>query len=113
MADRIRQVFLNLFLNAMDAIPQGGGLEIRTTQTRNPAGVRVTVRDSGAGIPPAVLDRIFEPFYTTKKKGLGLGLFTSRAIVEQHHGSIEAHSRPGRGTTFLVWLPALPEGQDG
>lgn len=113
VADRIRQVFLNLLLNAIDAMPQGGQLVIRSTRSRNPAGVRVTVRDSGAGIPPAVLDRIFEPFYTTKKKGLGLGLFTSRAIVERHHGTIEARSRPGRGTTFLVWLPALPEGPDG
>lgn len=113
VADRIRQVFLNLLLNAIDAMPQGGQLMIRSTQSRNPAGVRVAVRDSGAGIPLAVLERVFEPFYTTKKKGLGLGLFTSRTIVERHHGSIEAHSRPGQGTTFIVWLPILPEGSDG
>lgn len=113
MADRIRQVFLNLLLNAMDAMPEGGALTVRTMQSRKPFGVRVTVRDTGPGIPAAILERVFEPFYTTKKKGLGLGLFTSRSIIERHGGIIEVHSRPGQGTTFVVWLPALPEGSDG
>ncbi len=108
-ADRIRQVFLNLFLNAMDAMPQGGTLTVRTMQVREPLGARVTVKDTGAGMPPAVLERMFEPFYTTKKKGLGLGLFTSRSIIEQHHGAIEATSHPGRGTAFVVWLPTRSE----
>jgi PAS domain S-box-containing protein len=107
--DRIRQVFLNVILNAMDAMPQGGRLVIRTASTRKPAGARVTVRDTGAGMSPGVLARIFEPFYSTKKKGLGLGLFTSRSIVEQHRGTIEARSHPGQGTTFVVWLPVRPE----
>jgi PAS domain S-box-containing protein len=107
--DRIRQVFLNILLNAMDAMPQGGRLAVRTTHTRKPAGARVTVRDTGEGMTPAVLARIFEPFYSTKKKGLGLGLFTSRSIVEQHRGTINVRSHPGRGTTFVAWLPALPE----
>ena len=107
--DRIRQVFLNILLNAMDAMPHGGRLAVRTAQTRKPAGARVTIRDTGEGMPPAVLARIFEPFYSTKKKGLGLGLFTSRSIIEQHRGTIEVRSHSGRGTTFVVWLPALPE----
>ena len=111
--DRIRQVFLNLLLNAMDAMPEGGVLAVRTMQSRKPFGMRVTVRDTGPGIPAAILERVFEPFYTTKKKGLGLGLFTSRSIIERHRGTIEVHSRPGQGTTFVVWLPALPEGSDG
>lgn len=103
--DRIRQVFLNLFLNAIDAMPRDGTLTVRTKWTRKPAGVRVTVRDTGQGMAPAVLARIFEPFYSTKKKGLGLGLFTSRSIIERHGGTIAVRSRPGRGTTFEVWLP--------
>lgn len=58
---------------------------------------------------PVVLARVFEPFYSTKKKGLGLGLFTSRSIIERYGGTIGASSRPGRGTTFVVWLPAAAE----
>jgi len=112
VADRIRQVFLNLLLNAMDAMPEGGVLTVHAARSRKPFGVRVTVRDTGPGIPAAILERVFEPFYTTKKKGLGLGLFTSRSIIERHRGTIDVHSRPGQGTTFVVWLPALPEGSD-
>jgi PAS domain S-box-containing protein len=108
MPDRMRQVFLNLILNAVDAMPAGGKLSVSTAATRQPAGVRLTVRDTGEGMPAAVLARLFQPFYTTKKYGLGLGLYTSRSIVEQHGGAIEAHSRPGRGTTFTVWLPVSP-----
>lgn len=105
MPDRMRQVFLNLILNAVDAMPSGGKLSVGTAGTRQPMGVRLSVRDTGEGMPAAVLARLFQPFYTTKKYGLGLGLYTSRSIVEQHGGIIEAHSRPGRGTTFTVWLP--------
>ena len=108
MPDRVRQVFLNVLLNAIDAMPAGGKLTVATGGTRRPAGARLTVRDTGEGIPPAVLARLFEPFYTTKKHGLGLGLFTSRGIVEQHGGTITAHSKAGRGTTFTIWLPAAP-----
>ncbi len=108
MPDRVRQVFLNVLLNAIDAMPAGGKLSVATSGTRRPAGARLTVRDTGEGIPPAVLARLFEPFYTTKKHGLGLGLFTSRGIVEQHGGTITAYSKPGRGTTFTIWLPVAP-----
>jgi PAS domain S-box-containing protein len=103
--DRIRQVFLNLLLNALDAMPEGGQLSVSTGQTRNPKGVRVVVRDTGQGMSPEVLSRVFEPFYSTKKSGLGLGLFTSRSIVERHGGCIEARSQPGQGTAFTLWLP--------
>ncbi len=107
--DRIRQVFLNILLNALEAMPQGGRLLVRTAPTRNPAGVSVTVRDTGDGMAPTVLEHIFEPFFSTKRKGLGLGLFTSRNIIERHRGTIEVHSQPNHGTTFVVWLPAEPE----
>jgi PAS domain S-box-containing protein len=110
MPDRIRQVFLNLILNALDAMSSGGTLFVRTARTRRPPGVRVTVRDTGEGISPSTLERLFEPFYSTKQHGLGLGLFTSRSIVEQHGGTIEARSRPGRGTTIAVWLPVNARG---
>jgi PAS domain S-box-containing protein len=110
MPDRIRQVFLNLILNALDAMPEGGTLFVRTARTRQPAGARVTVRDTGEGMSPAVLERLFEPFYSTKHHGLGLGLFTSRTIIEQHGGTIEARGRPGRGTTIAVWLPVNSSG---
>jgi PAS domain S-box-containing protein len=110
MPDRIRQVFLNLILNALDAMPEGGKLFVRTARTRQPAGIRVTVRETGEGMSPAVLQRLFEPFYSTKQHGLGLGLFTSRSIIEQHGGTIKARSRPGRGTTIAVCLPVSPPG---
>jgi PAS domain S-box-containing protein len=111
--DRLRQVFLNLILNAIDAMPQGGRLSVRTSRSRKPGGARVTVGDTGKGIPEAVLPRLFEPFYSTKKQGLGLGLFTSRSIVEQHKGTIQVRSRPGKGTTFTVWLPRSVSGTNG
>jgi PAS domain S-box-containing protein len=104
--DRIQQVFLNLVLNALDAMPQGGRLEVRTTRTSQPPGVSVSLADSGVGIPPEVLARIFEPFYSTKRDGLGLGLFISHEIVERHGGHVDVESRVGEGTTFKVWLPA-------
>jgi PAS domain S-box-containing protein len=112
MPDRIRQVFLNLILNAMDAMAGGGRLSVRTARIHQPFGARVTVRDTGEGISETMLARLFEPFYSTKNEGLGLGLFTSRSIVEQHGGSIDVRSRPGRGTTFTVWLPAAPSGAE-
>jgi len=106
IADRIRQVLLNLMLNALDAMPDGGRLQVVTSATDGPEGVRVTVRDSGVGIPPDILPRIFDSFYSTKPDGLGLGLFITRGIVLEHGGNITASSTPGEGTTFDVWLPA-------
>lgn len=105
VSDRIRQVFLNLLLNALDSMAGGGMLIVRSATTRQPAGVRATIRDTGEGMTPEVLARIFEPFYSTKKTGLGLGLFTSRSIIEWHGGTIAVRSRAGRGSVFEVWLP--------
>ena len=104
--DRVRQVFLNLVLNALDAMPEGGQLRVDTARTRRPSGVRVSFSDDGEGIPPQVLPQVFDPFYSTKPDGLGLGLFISRGIVEQHDGHIEVDSQVGKGTSFTVWLPA-------
>ena len=102
----MQQVFLNLMLNAVDAMPDGGRLQVSTSRTDQPDGVRISFTDSGVGIAPDVLPRIFDVFYSTKPDGLGLGLSISRDIVEQHGGRIEADSFLGEGTTFTVWLPA-------
>jgi PAS domain S-box-containing protein len=104
--DSMRQVFLNLVLNAIDAMPQGGQLRLSTTSTGWPAGVRIVIADSGLGISPEDLPNLFEAFYSTKSEGLGLGLFVSQSIVEQHGGRIQVESQPGVGSTFTIWLPA-------
>jgi PAS domain S-box-containing protein len=105
--NELEQVFFNLCSNALDAMPQGGTLTIVTG--RGERWVEVRVADTGVGIPPARLPRIFEPFYTTKEpgKGTGLGLAICRRIVEEAGGAIEVASTPGRGTTFTVRLPLV------
>jgi len=109
-AAQIEQVLLALIVNAADALPQGGNLWLTTSFRRENNQVRVVVRDDGAGIPPEILPRIFEPFLTTKEtgRGVGLGLAISHSILERHNGNIEAQSEPGRGTTFTVTLPWDP-----
>jgi two-component system, NtrC family, sensor kinase len=87
-------------------MPEGGQLWLSTEYTESPDGVRVVVTDSGIGIPADVLPHIFEAFYSTKDEGMGVGLFLSQGIVQQHGGRIEVESQPGAGTTFTVWLPA-------
>ncbi len=103
--DQIKQVFLNLMLNAIEAMPNGGHLRVRTALTESPAGVLVQFTDSGTGIPPDILPHIFEMFYSTKPEGSGLGLPISVNIVEQHGGRLEVESQVGQGSTFRVWLP--------
>jgi len=103
--DRMQQVFLNLVLNAIDAMPGGGRLRVSTSRSVRPSGVYVTFADTGVGISSDVLSRIFDPFYTTKPDGLGVGLYVSQRIVEEHGGRIEVESQVGEGTTFVVWLP--------
>ncbi len=102
-ADQLEQVFLNLMLNARDAMPEGGRLTLRTFPVEG--GVRVEVSDTGTGIAPEIMDRIFEPFFTTKVTGTGLGLAISYSIIGDHRGKVSVTSEVGRGTTFAVWLP--------
>ena len=103
---QIQQLLLNLVLNALDAMPQGGTLEIElTTSARGEAEVRVI--DTGTGISPSLLPRIFEPFVSGKETGLGLGLALSRRIAEDHCGHLTAENRPGVGACFRLRLPAL------
>ena len=104
--DQVQQVFLNLLLNALDAMPGGGRFQVSTARTSQPAGVRIAFTDSGVGIPPDMLPHVFDPFYSTKPEGLGLGLPISHDIVKQHGGHIEVDSQVGEGTTVTVWLPA-------
>jgi signal transduction histidine kinase len=119
MLDRqqIKQVFLNLFLNALDAMREGGGvLRVRTRNLIKPGGtswVQIETQDTGHGIQEANLEHIFDPFFTTKHEsgeheGTGLGLTIVHQIIEEHHGEIQVTSKVGSGTTFLVNLPAIP-----
>lgn len=100
--DQLRIVFANLFRNAREAMPEGGTL--RLAGRRAGDHVEVTVADTGVGIPPEHLARITEPLYTTKARGLGLGLALARAILEKSKGSLRAASVPGQGTTFTLQL---------
>ncbi len=103
--DQLRQVAINLILNAGGAMPNGGELVVATAPGPDHATVRVMFHDTGSGIPAENLDKIFEPFYTTKARGTGLGLAISRQIVEMHQGTITIASEPGCGTTITVTLP--------
>lgn len=105
-AHRLSQVFLNLLLNAIDAVPERG--EIILSVARDSEGCRVTVADNGPGIAAADRERIFEPFYTAKEEGTGLGLLISRKIVESLGGAITVADRPGGGAAFTVSLPVGP-----
>ena len=102
-ATQLQQVLVNLVKNAVQAMTTGGTLTLQTGETSD--GVWVSVADTGGGIPQEQINRIFEPFYTTKKKGSGLGLMIVQRIVRAHGGRIELESNVGRGTTFRIWLP--------
>lgn len=105
--NQLKQVFLNIMLNAAEAMPQGGRLYITTQQTQA-NGVEISFTDTGPGIPEQEIGRIFESFYTTKPHGTGLGLAISRDIIQAHGGELEVESPFGQGATFRVWLP-LPD----
>jgi PAS domain S-box-containing protein len=103
---RLEQVFNNLVLNAIQAMPQGGELAIGLQPNPPAGGIAVTVRDTGPGITPDVEARLFEPFFTTKAKGTGLGLTVASRIIEEHGGHIQVNYQPGQGTQFTIHLPA-------
>jgi CheY-like chemotaxis protein len=115
---QVGQVIDNLVINALQAMPDGGTIELRAANVELgpddhallPAGpyVRLSIEDHGVGMPREILPRIFDPFYTTKPRGHGLGLATCYSIVHRHGGAIEVESEPGRGSVFHLWLPATP-----
>jgi signal transduction histidine kinase len=106
--DRLKQAILNVAINALDAMSEGGELEM--TLEALPEAAEVRIRDTGPGIPEGTLDRIFDMHYTTKTTGTGIGLYLARAIVEAHGGEISVENRSGRGSQFKLRLPAVGEG---
>lgn len=103
--ERLQQVFINIILNALDAMPKGGTLTIDLASINNEAVIKIG--DTGTGIKPQHLSHIFDPFFTTKGigKGTGLGLSISYAIIKEHEGSISVKSEPDKGTEFTVTIP--------
>jgi signal transduction histidine kinase len=107
VADQLKQVFLNICLNAIDAMESKGGIiHIDFTVSPQVDQVGVCFRDTGPGLPPEVKAKLFEPFTTTKEKGLGLGLAICYDIIQKHNGHIEVESEAGKGAEFTIWLPA-------
>ncbi|MFW5730006.1 MAG: two-component system sensor histidine kinase NtrB, partial [Desulfonatronovibrionaceae bacterium] len=100
---QMKQVLINLFKNAWEAMPEGGTITIFTDY--NKERIRVTVQDSGTGIPPDKIKIIFSPFYTTKDKGTGLGLAVTYRIIQDHKGEVTISSQPGQGSSFTFYLP--------
>jgi len=100
---QLHQVLVNIFKNALEAMPRGGELTVATRVQEGQA--EVSISDTGEGMPPEVRARIFQPYFTTKEKGTGLGLAICRNILEEHGGHILADSAPGKGTTFTLRLP--------
>ena len=108
----LEQVMVNLLMNARDAAADRIKIETAAEPTR-PGWIRIIVSDNGTGAPPEVIAHVFEPFYTTKEQGTGLGLWLSHRVITDHGGTIEVHSEPGKGTKFIILLPGVgaePEG---
>jgi PAS domain S-box-containing protein len=105
VGDQLRQVILNLLMNAVDAMPGGGRLAVSAVHRKKEKEVLITISDTGRGIDPEILPHLFEPFITGKENGTGLGLSICREIVSNHKGRIHAENRPEGGATFRVWLP--------
>ena len=102
-SDKLKQAFMNVVLNAMEAMPQGGVLKVSTIVDEDRVGIKVV--DNGVGISVEDLEHLFEPFFTKKTRGTGLGLANVKRILEEHGGSVEIESTLGEGTTVLMWLP--------
>jgi len=105
-ADQLQQVFLNMFINAGQAMPSGGSLTITTKLLEEKKEVQIVIEDTGAGINQENLEKIFDPFFSTKaQKGFGLGLSVSYGIIGNHGGRVDVKSREGEGTRFSIYLP--------
>jgi signal transduction histidine kinase len=111
-ANGLQQVFINLFNNAGDAMPEGGRIKVETVLNENGTEVQITIADTGCGIAKKNLNKIFDPFFTTKEpgKGTGLGLSISYGIIREHNGTIQAaESEFSKGATFRITLPVKKE----
>jgi signal transduction histidine kinase len=102
---QLQQVFLNLLLNAADAIADGGEITVKTRWNEKGRIVAIELHDTGKGIPPDIMEKIFQPFFTTKRKGTGLGLAVSKRIVEEHGGNIAVANAISGGVTVTIMLP--------
>ena len=111
MADpmQLQQVFLNLMFNAIQAMPNGGALAVKTSYDAALNLIKIAIADTGKGIQQTSLDQIFQPFFTTKRKGSGLGLAITRRLVEDHGGDIYVESTPNKGTVFILSLQVLQD----
>lgn len=118
--DQISRVVQNIALNASQSMPDGGTIKISCENLQNPASaeiplpddrkfVKITIKDNGSGIPPNMLEKIFDPYFTTKQEGNGLGLAITHSIITQHDGHISVDSQPNQGTTFTIYLPAASD----
>jgi signal transduction histidine kinase len=105
--DQIRQIVLNLFMNAVEAMQTGGHLTVYTRRLPEQDRILFSVTDTGPGIDPEILPHIFEPFMTNKENGTGLGLTITADIIRRHNGDIQAENNPEGGATFRVWLPKV------
>jgi len=114
MADKAQldQAFGNIILNAIQAMPEGGRLTI-TTDTRDPGWLTISIADTGVGIAEENLEKVFEPLFTAKAKGIGLGMAITKTFVDGHGGTIEVNSKPGKGSTFTTKLPILKKEEGG
>jgi two-component system sensor histidine kinase HydH len=112
--DRLQQVMMNVLLNALQAMEEGGTLTVAIANSENGADVELRITDTGVGIEPELLSQVFYPYFTTKQGGTGIGLAISQKIIVDHGGSIDMESEPGKGTTVIIRLPAHgPARSDG
>jgi signal transduction histidine kinase len=110
-ADKVRQVILNMLRNSCEAVDVGGKIKVRIEKTDTPSGprLRTEISDNGRGVPQKDWENVFEPFYTTKASGIGLGLAIARKILEQHDGTIRVRAQEGQGSCFEILLPCESE----
>ena len=101
----LHQVLMNLLTNAREAMAGGGEIRIETARAERPDWIRLRVADTGPGIPPEDITKVFDPFYTTKRTGTGLGLSVTYGIIREHGGTVDVTSRPGAGTAFTLEFP--------
>jgi signal transduction histidine kinase/putative methionine-R-sulfoxide reductase with GAF domain len=111
--EQMKQVVLNLLLNALQAMPGGGRLRLSGQVLEDNRWIQLSIQDTGVGILPEDMNKLFDPFFSTKEGGVGLGLSIAHRILDQHRGKIQAESTPGRGTLFTLWLPISHGVNDG